>query len=57
MLLAILRQKFIPGEQSQPLVLGVVLFTYALVSWAILVRFFDKVGRVRLGTLFLIKRR
>ena len=53
MLLAILRQKFIPGEQSQPLVLGVVLFTYALVSWAILVRFFDKAGRVRLGTLFL----
>jgi len=52
-LLAILRQKFIPGEQSQPLVLGVVLFTYALVSWAILVRFFDKAGRVRLGTLFL----
>jgi signal transduction histidine kinase len=52
-LLAVFRQTFIPAEESHPLALGIVLFTYALVSWLILARFFDKAGRVRLGTLFL----
>jgi signal transduction histidine kinase len=52
-LLAVLRQTFIPAEESHPLALGLVLFGYALVSWLVLVRFFDKLGRVRLGTVFL----
>jgi signal transduction histidine kinase len=52
-LLAILRQTFIPAEQSHPLALGVIVFAYALGSWAILHAFFDKAGRVQLGTLFL----
>jgi signal transduction histidine kinase len=52
-LLAVLRQAFIPAEESSSLALAIVLFTYAFVSWAVLVKFFDKAGRVRLGTLFL----
>jgi signal transduction histidine kinase len=54
LLLVILRQAFVPETgQARPVVLGPILLGYALVSWAILARFFDKAGRVQLGTLFL----
>jgi signal transduction histidine kinase len=52
-LLVLLRQTFIPAERTHPAALGIILLTYALVSWAILVRYFDTAGRARLGTLFL----
>jgi len=52
--LVVLRQEFVPGTNHvHPAVLGAILFTYALVSWALLFAFFDKAGRLHLGTLFL----
>ncbi|HEY1912754.1 MAG TPA: histidine kinase dimerization/phospho-acceptor domain-containing protein, partial [Vicinamibacterales bacterium] len=51
--LAFIHQAFVPGEPSgPPIVLGAVVVSYSLVSWAILYKWFDKT-RVRLGTLFL----
>ncbi len=51
--LAFIHQTFVPGEPSgSPLLLGVVVVSYSLVSWAVLYKWFDKT-RVRLGTLFL----
>jgi signal transduction histidine kinase/ActR/RegA family two-component response regulator len=52
-ILAFIHQAFVPGEPSgSPLMLGVVVVSYSLVSWAVLYKWFDKT-RVRLGTLFL----
>ena len=52
--LVCLRRTFVPGEPSaSPYLLGAVVLTYSLVSWAILYLFFSKVKRVHLGTLFL----
>jgi len=54
MLLVFLRQAFVPEDAgSSPLLLGAIVLAYSLVSWAMLYRFFDKVKRVHLGTLFL----
>ena len=54
LVLVVLRQEFVPGTNHvHPAVLGAILFTYALVSWALLFAFFDKAGRIHLGTLFL----
>ncbi|HEY2151871.1 MAG TPA: ATP-binding protein [Vicinamibacterales bacterium] len=51
--LALIHQAFVPGEPSgAPIVLGAVVVSYSLVSWAVLYKWFDKT-RVRLGTLFL----
>ena len=52
--LVFLRRTFVPGEPSaSPYLLGAVVLTYSLVSWAILYLFFSRVKRVHLGTLFL----
>ena len=52
-ILAFIHQAFVPGEPSgSPLMLGVVVVSYSLVSWAVLYKWFDKTW-VRLGTLFL----
>jgi signal transduction histidine kinase/ActR/RegA family two-component response regulator len=52
-ILAFIHQAFVPGEPSgSPFMLGVVVVSYSLVSWAVLYKWFDKT-RVRLGTLFL----
>jgi signal transduction histidine kinase/ActR/RegA family two-component response regulator len=54
-LLVFLRQAFVPGDtDSRPFVLGAIVVTYSLASWAVLYAFFDKVKRVHLGTLFLV---
>ena len=54
LLLVILRQAFVPGSNYvHPAVLGSILIGYALLSWVVLFAFFDKLGRVHLGTLFL----
>ena len=51
--LAFIHHAFVPGEPSgSPFLLGVVVVSYSLVSWAVLYQWFDKT-RVRLGTLFL----
>ena len=53
-MLVVLRRNFVPDTaQAHPAILGAVLVGYALASWAILYLFFDKAGRVQLGTLFL----
>ena len=52
--LVLLRQAVVgPEPDTYPSLLGAILFTYALVSWALLFAFFDKAGRLHLGTLFL----
>jgi signal transduction histidine kinase/ActR/RegA family two-component response regulator len=52
--LVFLRRTFVPGEPSaSPYLLGAVVLTYSLVSWAMLYLFFSRVKRVHLGTLFL----
>jgi signal transduction histidine kinase len=54
LLLVVLRQTFVPSAgEAHPALLGAILLTYALVSWVILYAFFDKTGRLNLGTLFL----
>jgi signal transduction histidine kinase len=52
-LLVALRRVSVPDDLSRPVILGVILLTYGLVSWAVLYAFFEKVTRVNLGTLFL----
>src|SRR6266581_8931050 len=53
-LLVVLRHAFVPEDPStRPLILGAIVLTYSLVSWALLYAFFDRVKRVHLGTLFL----
>jgi signal transduction histidine kinase len=54
-LLVCLRKAFGLDDSSWriPIVLGTTLLAYSAVSWAILYRYFDKVQRVNLGTLFL----
>ena len=52
--LVFLRQAFVPNEHAaSPWLLGAIVLTYSLVSWAILYRFFPTVKRIHLGTLFL----
>jgi signal transduction histidine kinase/ActR/RegA family two-component response regulator len=52
--LVFLRRAFVPNEQAaSPWLLGAIVLTYSLASWAILYRFFSTVKRVHLGTLFL----
>ena len=54
LVLVVLRQTFVPGaDDAHPALLGSILIGYALVSWALLYAFFEKVDRVQLGTLFL----
>jgi signal transduction histidine kinase len=54
LVLVVLRQTFVPGtDLVHPALLGSILLGYALVSWALLYAFFDRVERVHLGTLFL----
>ena len=51
--LAFIHQAFVPAEPSgSPFLLGAVVVSYSLVSWAVLYKWFDKT-KVRLGTLFL----
>jgi signal transduction histidine kinase len=52
-LLVVLRQAFVPDNLSRPVILGVIVLTYSIGSWAVLYAFVDKVKGVNLGTLFL----
>ena len=53
-LLVFVRHIVMPDEPgSNPWLLGAVVLSYALVSWAILYFFFDRIRAVNLGTVFL----
>jgi signal transduction histidine kinase len=53
-LLVFVRHIFVPDEPgANPWLLGAVVLSYALISWAILYVFFDRVRAVNLGTVFL----
>jgi len=53
-LLVTLHHFFVPDDPgSRPLLLGIVVLSYCLISWAILLNFFDRLKWLQLGTLFL----